>query len=197
MRMCTAWLGPMLLLAGCAALPTLDAPAPDPNAPLIAPGQLLVLPRPADLGRRIVAVQLITAKGAGQTFVFEGHLNIRADRVMFIGLDSLGRRAVTISWNGRDISADVAPWLAGMLRPGSLLADLVVIYWPETSVRNALPPGGELLQEPHSRTIRIAGRDVVHADYDWPLGGRWNGTLRYSNLAWGYQIEVQSSEIKQ
>jgi hypothetical protein len=196
MRAVTWSFGLMLLLAGCAAMPTVDAPA-DVNAPLIAPGQLLVLPRPADLGRRILAVQLITAKRGGQTFVFEGHLNVRSDRVTFIGLDSLGRRAVTIAWNGRDVSAEVAPWLPPALRPGSLLADLVVIYWPERSVRAALPPGGELLQEPHSRTIRLAGRDVLHAEYGWRPGGRLDGILRYSNFAWDYQIEVQSSEIRQ
>jgi hypothetical protein len=78
-----------------------------------------------------------------------------------------------------------------------LLADLVVIYWPERSVRAALPPGGELLQEPHSRTIRLAGRDVLHAEYGWRPGGRLDGILRYSNFAWDYQIEVQSSEIRQ
>jgi hypothetical protein len=174
----------------------MDAPA-DANAPLIAPGQLLTLPRPGELGRRMLAVQLITAHRGGQTFAFEGHLNVRPDRLTFIGLDSLGRRAVTVAWDGHDISAEVAPWLPGALRPGSLLADLMVIYWPEKSVRAALPPGGELLQEPHSRTIRLAGRDVLHADYEWTLGGRLNGLLRYSNFAWGYQIEVQSSEIRQ
>ena len=197
MRACVARFVPALLLAGCSALPTaIEAPA-DANAPLIAPGQVLALPRPADVGRRIMAAQLITVKRGAQTFAFEGHLNVRPDRVVFIGLDSVGRRAVTIEWNGRDISAEVAPWLPDTVRPGSLLADLILIYWPEQSVRNALPPGGELVQDPHSRTIRIAGREVLHADYDWAIGARWNGNLRYSNFAWGYQIEVQSSEIRQ
>src|SRR5262249_14319805 len=171
--------------------------ATDANAPLIAPGQVLSLPRPADVGRRILAVQLITVKRGEQTFAFEGHLNLRPDQVVFIGLDSVGRRAVTITWNGRDISAEVAPWLPESVRPGSLLADLIMIYWPEKSVRDALPPGGVLLQDPHSRSIRIAGREVLHADYDWAIGAPWNGNLRYSNFAWGYQIDVQSSEIRQ
>jgi hypothetical protein len=37
---------------------------------------------------------------------------------------------------------------------------------------------------------------VLRVDYGWAPGARWNGTLRYSNLAWGYEIEVQSSETR-
>jgi hypothetical protein len=166
----------------------------DPNAPLIAPGQRLTLPRPADLGRKILARQLITASGYGQTFVLEVNLNATPERVMLVGLDSMGRRAMTITWNDRAVTTQTAPWVPEALRPGSMLADIVVIYWPEDAVRQALPPGGEVIQEADGRTIRINGNDVLHVDYGWAPGARWNGTLHYTNFAWGYQIEVQSSE---
>jgi hypothetical protein len=77
-----------------------------------------------------------------------------------------------------------------------MLADIILIYWPEAAVRGALPAGGELLQEARGRTVRVNGKDVLRVDYDWAAGARWNGTLRYSNFAWGYEIEVQSSELR-
>jgi Protein of unknown function (DUF3261) len=202
MRASIFWLGPILvLLAGCTAilpLPAiLSAPAAaDPTAPLIGPGQRLNLPRPADLGRSAVATQLITASGYGQTFVLEVNLSVTPERVTLVGLDGIGRRAITIAWTDQNVTAEVAPWVPETLRPGSMLADIIVIYWPEAAVRRALPAGGELIQEPRGRTIRIDGNDVLRVDYGWAAGARWNGTLRYSNLAWGYEIEVQSSEVR-
>jgi hypothetical protein len=196
MRALAFGLGPVLvLLAGCAAILPLPAP-PDPTAPLIGPGQRLNLPRPADLGRSTVVTQLITASGYGQTFVLEVNLSVTPERVTLVGLDGIGRRAITIAWTDHSVTAEIAPWVPETLRPGSMLADIIVIYWPEAVVRRALPAGGEVVQEARGRTIRINGADVLRVDYGWAQGARWNGTLRYSNLAWGYDIEVQSSEIR-
>ena len=196
MRALAFGLGPVLvLLAGCAAILPLPAPS-DPTAPLIGPGQRLNLPRPADLGRSTVVTQLITASGYGQTFVLEVNLSVTPERVTLVGLDGMGRRAITIAWTDQNVTAETAPWVPEALRPGSMLADLIVIYWPEAAVRRALPPGGEVVQEARGRTIRINGADVLRVDYGWAAGARWNGTLRYSNLAWGYEIEVQSSEMR-
>ena len=210
MRPSTLWFVPILVpLAGCwtllpapetlfpVSVTPLSAPVTaEPNALLIGPGQRLNLPRPADLGRRIVTTQLITLRGYGQTVVLEVNLSITSERVTLVGLDGMGRRAVTITWTGQNVSAETAPWVPETLRPGSMLADIILIYWPETAVRKALPDGGELLQEARSRTIRVNGKDVLRVDYGWAAGARWNGTLRYSNLAWDYEVEVQSSETK-
>jgi hypothetical protein len=196
MRAPTVWLGPMLLLlAGCAAVSPIGAPK-DPNAPMIGPGQRLNLPRPGELGRSILATQLITARAYGQTFVMEVNISVTPERAMLVGLDPMGRRAMTLTWNDQNVSAEIAPWVPDSLRPGSMLADIIVIYWPESVVRKALPAGGEVLQEARGRTIRIGGQDVLRVDHSWAAGERWNGTLRYSNLAWGYEIDVQSSEMR-
>jgi uncharacterized protein DUF3261 len=202
MRASAFWLGPiLLLLAGCGVLLPMPAilPVPaayDPTAPMIGPGQRLNLPRPADLGRSTLVTQLITASGYGQTFVLEVNLSVTPERVTLVGLDGMGRRAITITWTDQAVTAETAPWVPESLRPGSMLADIILIYWPEAAVRRALPAGGELIQEARGRTIRIDGNDVLRVDYGWSAGARWNGTLRYSNLAWGYEIEVQSSEMR-
>jgi hypothetical protein len=211
MRPSTLWFVPILVpLAGCwtllpapetlfpVSVTPLSAPVTaEPTALLIGPGQRLNVPRPADLGRRILATQLITLRGYGQTFVLEVNLSVTKERVTLVGLDGMGRRAVTITWTGQNVSAETAPWVPETLRPGSMLADIILIYWPEAAVRRALPDGGALLQEAHGRTIQVNGKDVLRVDYGSAAGAApWNGTLHYSNLAWGYEVDVQSSEMR-
>ncbi len=211
MRPSTLWFVPILVpLAGCwtllpapetlfpVSVTPLSAPVTaEPTALLIGPGQRLNVPRPADLGRRILATQLITLRGYGQTFVLEVNLSVTKERVTLVGLDGMGRRAVTITWTGQSVSAETAPWVPETLRPGSMLADIILIYWPEAAVRRALPDGGALLQEAHGRTIQVNGKDVLRVDYGSAAGAApWNGTLHYSNLAWGYEVDVQSSEMR-
>jgi hypothetical protein len=193
MRASTVWLGSMLLLEGCATIVPVKV---DPSAPMIGPGQRLTLPRPADLGRSILATQLVTVRAYGQSFVMEMNLSVTPQGATLIGLDSVGRRAITITWNDQGVSAETAPWVPDSLRPGSMLADIIMIYWPEAVVRKALPAGGEVLQDANGRTIRLNGQDVLRVDHSWAAGAKWNGNLRYTNLAWGYEIDVQSSELK-
>lgn len=183
----------VLWLGACAALP--GGGAIDARVPMIAPDKVLDLPRPADLGRRVEAAQLITASRDGQTFVFEGRLSVTPERLLLVGVDSLGRRAMTVAWTESGLEVETAPWLPPALRPGSMLADIVVLYWPEAAVRQALAPtGGTLTADGGRRVVRIGEKEVLRAEHDWAEGAPWNGTLRYANLAWGYEIEVQSAE---
>jgi hypothetical protein len=154
------------------------------------------LPRPAELGRNVLATQLITAHGYGQTFVMEVNINVTPTRATLVGVDPMGRRAMTLTWNEQGVSAEKAPWMPDTLRPGNILADIILVYWPEAAVRKALPVGAEVFQEARGRTIRLNDRDVLRVEYGWTAGAPWNGKLRYSNLAWGYEVDVQSSEQK-
>ncbi|MCW2236400.1 DUF3261 domain-containing protein [Azospirillum canadense] len=185
-------LGLAILLGACATGP---ATGPDARAPMIGPTQRLALPRPADLGRSVEAAQLITARRGGDTFVFEGHVSVTPERFTLVGLDTLGRRAMTVTWTDAGVEVETAPWLPDGVRPGAMLADLVVLYWPDAVVRKALAPAGaELAADATSRTVSADGQDLLRARYGWTVGGPWTGTLTYANLAWGYEIEVQSQE---
>jgi len=187
------WIALVLALGACAAVPSPDAA--DARAPLLAPGATLALPRPADLGRSVEVAQLVTARRGGDAYVFEARLSVTPERVLLAGVDSMGRRAMTVTWTDAGLEVEAAPWLPEALRPGSMLADIVVLYWPEAVVAKALAPaGGTLAADGHGRRVTIGGRDVLRAEHDWNPGGPWTGTLRYANLAWGYEIEVQSAE---
>jgi hypothetical protein len=190
------------LAAGCAdtkipVIGHLAESVAEPPAAQFAPGRDLALPVPADLGRSVEAAQMLSVKYDGQTFAFEGRISITPERLVLVGVDGMGRRAMTASWDGRSLAMESAPWLPSRVRPGSMLADIVVLYWPEAAVRQALAPAGcKLLATAKSREVRCGNDAVLTAKYDWPAGAKWNGTLAYSNLAWGYEIEAQSKEIR-
>lgn len=181
----------VLALGACAVRP----PEPPPGQANIAPHVILALPKPGDLGRRVEAAQLVTARYGDQTFIFEGHLSAGRDGFVLVGLDSLGRKALTITWTDAGVSYDAAPWLPNTLRPANMLADIVLLYWPEAAVRNALA-GGTLTTAPHSRSVVVDGKEILHADYQLANGDDpWTGRLSYRNLAWGYQLDIQSAEV--
>jgi hypothetical protein len=191
------------LAAGCTAdtkIPVIGHLAEavaEPQAAQFAPGRDLALPVPADLGRSVEAAQMLSLKYDGQTFAFEGRISITPERLVLVGVDGMGRRAMTATWDGRSLAMESAPWLPSKVRPGSMLADIVLLYWPEATVRKALAPAGcILLATAKSREVRCGNDTVLTAKYDWPAGAKWNGTLSYSNLAWGYEIEAQSKEIR-
>ena len=188
-----------VILGACAQPADVTAPlgVPTTAGALIAPSRRIVLPQPAELGRLVEARQLVTVQFLGTTMAFESRLSVTANKLNLVCMDPLGRRAMTIVWDGKKLDVEVAPWMPETVKPGSLLADLVLIYWPEKAARAALADvAGEVRVSGRSRTVRIDGQDVLRADYGWPAGAAWNGKLHYTNLAWGYVVDVQSVELK-
>jgi hypothetical protein len=184
----------LLLLSGCAAPAEMQG---RDHATLFAPNRSLVLPRPADLGRSVQAMQLITVQRDGDTYVFEGQISITPERFLMVGTDPMGRRAMTVTWTDAGVTTETAPWMPSVLRPDSMLADIVMLYWPEDVVRKAIAPaGGELVADATSRSVRIDGRDVLHAEYDGTGASPWTGSFHYANHGWGYEITVRSVEAQ-
>ena len=199
---CSLLLLSLAILSGCTtkamttAFGYLAGSGTESQVAEFAPGRVLALPLPADLGRTVEAAQLLSARYDGQTFLFDGRISITPERLVLVGVDGMGRRAMTATWDGRSLGIESASWLPASVRPGSMLADIVVLYWPEAAVSKALASAGcKLLVTAKSREVRCGNDTVLTAQYDWPAGGKWNGTLRYSNLAWRYEIEAQSKEM--
>jgi hypothetical protein len=181
-----------LFLAGCAAR---TGELPD-NAVLVAPTTAMVIPRPADLARTVEAVQLVSARYGGQTYVFESRISVTPDQFRLVSVDSLGRKAMTIVWTSGGVYYETAAWVPQQLRPENVLADIVLLYWPEDTVRRSLI-GGSLRSTEAHRTIVADGKDVIRADFQPQRSGDpWSGTLHYENLAWGYALDIQSQEAQ-
>jgi hypothetical protein len=182
-------------------LPSLEAPA-NPSTTLVsevllAPGHKLVLPQPATYGSRIKVRQLVTIEHGGNAMSFEVLLNIQPSEVNLVAVDPLGRRALTLNWDGARLAVEKATFLPGSIRPDCLLADLIAVYWPAPVVQRALAATGAKVEDQgHRRVIAAGGYELLKADYAWMAKSGLVGTMKYENLSWGYTVSVKSLEAK-
>jgi hypothetical protein len=186
--------GALLVLDACAERPA----DPPPGQVLVAPGLTLLMPEPASLNRRIEVSQLVVARYRTRTIAFEVRVSAAHDHFDLLCVDTLGREAMRIHWTPDGIVAEKAAWVPENLRPENMLADIVMLYWPEAVVARALAAsGGTLLVEPGIRSIRLHGEEVIHADFQpRPGADPWNGNVRYRNLPRDYALDIQSRLLR-
>jgi hypothetical protein len=166
----------------------------DPGtAVMIAPGVRFVTPGPQALGYRVVAQQMISAHYRGDSFVWEAHIAVSPEKLEIVGLDAFGRRAFTMTWGGGVLSYEAASWLPATVKPGNVLADIAILYWPQAAIRDALAGSGAIVATTASgRSIMVDGAEIIHVDYDGDGARDWRGTAHFRNLAFGYQLDIQS-----
>lgn len=163
---------------------------------MIAPSVRFVIPGPQALGYRITAEQLVSAQYHGDSYIWEAHIDVTPERMEIIGLDSLGRRAFTMSWRGNALSYEAAPWLPPAIKPGNVLADIALLYWPQGAVEAALAgSGATVVTTASDRSVMFSGNEIVHVDYGDAGARDWNGAVHLRNLAFGYQLDIQSVRV--
>lgn len=178
-----------LAVAGCSAhsLEEIASAVPASSAFLAAMG-------PADLGRDVEAVQLVTVSRADKSITVELRLSVKADRMIFVAQDMLGHRLMTVRWSEAGVDVERSPNLPDTVAPAGMLADLVAICWPADAVRRALEKNGASLVERESERIVLSGRrETLRATIGWSAA-RWTGRMSYRNLRAGYTVDVQSVE---
>jgi hypothetical protein len=183
-------------LMGFGALLVLDACAEGPprDQVSVAPGLTLVMPGPASLNRRIEVAQLVVARYGPRTIAFEARISATSDHFDLLCVDTLGREAMRIHWTQAGIVAEKAAWAPENLHAENMLADIVMLYWPEAVVSRALAAsGGAVVSGPGVRSIRVGGKEVIRADFQSQSGAdSWNGKVRYRNLSRDYALDIQS-----
>ena len=182
----------VLSLAACASpSPMVDGAVTDGPVHL-APGVSLRLPPPSALGQGIEAVQMVAASHGDDSFTFEGRLSVDGDVMALVTTDGLGRRAMTIRWDGRHLAVERADWLpATVPPPANMLADVMLIYWPVQALRTGLE-GALLEQDDQSR--RLVRDGVVLATVQ-PGRAGWTGVAALVNQVWDYRIDIASQQV--
>jgi len=176
----------LLILTGCATQALVNQTVP------LTPELTLTMPKFDELKRDVKVSQLVTAHYKDQVFTFEGHVSANKDRFLMIGLDGLGRRAISITWTKTGIKYDSASFVPAQLKPENILADIVILYWPESSVRKAIGVNGKLVTGKNKRSIYVNNKEIIHAEYQ-PIGtDLWSGEVHYKNLQWNYSLDIQS-----
>lgn len=174
-----------------------QTPAKETNEVHLSPALTFSIPLYEYNGVPMEVSQLVTASYDEKKFVFEAHLSITPERLRMVGLDPFGRKALTIEWSKQGVTYDAAPWVPLQLHPENILADIVLLYWPEKSVREAIIAAhGTFVAKAHSRSIAVNGKEVIHAEYRAPPDDLWSGSAKYQNRAWGYALDIESVRDK-
>jgi hypothetical protein len=183
------------LLGAIAGLAACTVPAPDEiRSAVPAPSSFLAAIKPADLGRSVEAVQLVTVRRGDKAITVELRLSINGDRLILVAQDMLGQRLMTVRWDDRGVHEERSPNLPDLVSPTGILADLVAICWPAELVKRALAStGADLVEQQGERLIVLGRQSTLHATIGWGPT-RWTGTLSYRNLRAGYTVDVQSVE---
>jgi hypothetical protein len=183
-----------LMLQAC--VPTMPNLPPDTPADtaVIAPHVLYKVPAPDALQGSVAVQQMIVARYRGQSFSFEAQIAITPQRLDLVAVDGLGRRALTIGWDGRDLRYEPAPWLPPIFRPSDILASMSIAYWPEDAVRTALAQTkATVTTSPAQRIVSVDGKPLVVVDYG--QGDGWNRAAHVRNAVFGYELDIQSAEL--
>ena len=185
-----------LAVAGCSN-PAVPISGAQHGHVMVAPGTTLSLPSPATLQRPVEAQQLIVAHYAGRTFAFQTVISVTPSRVLVVGTDMMGRRALTIPWPGAAMTIEAAAWVPSEMRPANMIADIMLLHWPLAVLRTRLtPPAAELLvPHPRQRVVMLDGRPMIRAYHVAGAPGSWSGRWTYRNLGWGYKLDIQSVEL--
>src|ERR1700683_2500496 len=179
----------MIGCGGCAARYVAS-----PGSTTIAPGLQFAIPTGRELGYSVDSTQLITAHVRDQIQVFQAYVSATPDKVTIIAFDPFGGRALTVIATDDAIHTEVAPIVPAVLRPGNILADLAIVYWPASAGRRGLAGTfAALYDDDRERSITDNGREVVHVTYDTPHENTWTKAAHLRNIAFGYELDVQSS----
>ena len=179
----------MIFSAGCATRYEVS-----PGSTRIAPGLELLLPTPRELGYSIEATQLITAHYGDRVQVFQAYVSVSREKITLIALDPFGNRALTVTATNDAIHTEAAPIVPTMLHAENILADIAIVYWPAASIRRRLEgTSASLYDDESERKISVDGRAVVEVKYESPHEHSWATRARLHNIAYGYELDLQST----
>jgi hypothetical protein len=179
----------VISIAGCTARYVAS-----PGSITIAPGLEFAIPTGRELGYSVETTQLITAHFRDQVQVFQAYVSVTPDKITMIALDPFGGRTLTLTATDDAIHTEVAPIVPAALRPGNILADLTIVYWPAPAIRRGLAgTSATLYDDERERTITDNGHEIVHVSYEGPHENTWTNVAHLRNIAYGYELDLRST----
>jgi hypothetical protein len=165
-----------------------------PGSTRIAPGLEFSIPTGRELGYSIEVTQLITAHYGDRVQVFQAYVGVSPEKITLIALDPFGNRALTVTATNDGIHTEAAPIVPTMLHAENILADLTIVYWPAAAIRRRLVgTPASLYDDQGERKIEVDGREVVNVVYESPHEDSWAKRAHLHNIAYGYELDLQST----
>jgi hypothetical protein len=169
-----------LALGGCAAVP---AAAPQAAAmPPILDGSAL--------GGARAASQVVRAAFRERELTLQCAVQVTDRGVTVAGVDALGRRVFTVTYDGQQASVEPGPMIPEGFSPDYLLADVQLALWPLRALQAAYAGTGWAVSEPYpgARRLRRDGRLIAEVHYTG--ADPWTSRYWVSNFERGYVLAV-------
>lgn len=177
MRRLIALASVCLLLAACASR------GPVARAQVELPPLRL---SPASLGKSLSLQQRLHFVFGAQQRDLDALLEADPGEVRLL-VQAMGQSGVRLSWDGKELHEQRAPWLPPAVRGERVLDDLQFVLWPADAIRAALPSGWMLEERNGERSLQHDGHAWLRAS-----GNAENGSATLENLAEGYRLEIES-----
>lgn len=144
-------------------------------------------------GRTVDLTQQISVSSGSHQLIVQARLQLTDTEIRLVALDMLGRRAMDLRWGVDGFDSNTADWLPDLVQPESVLADLVLIYWPLDKLQPLLR-GAQISTAPDARLIhRDIGPDI-RIDYDFTPGVSYVGSVTFRDPMRHLTVEIQSAE---
>jgi hypothetical protein len=185
----------LIAVAGCSSMPKPPPGLRDDQA-IVAPKLVMTIPAPAQAGSNVELAQSIVAHFSGQSFALELRIVIDPEKLYLVAMDGFGRRAMTVTFTrGAPPQIEQADWLPVAFRPADILAAFVIVYWPQDVVAGAMKGDGvTVITQDKQRRVSRDGKDLIVVDYGQGTG--WDRSATLKNIAFGYDITVQSARVE-
>lgn len=110
-----------------------------------------------------------------------------------VALVSSGQVVGALHWDGKRLEARSPLAWPPVVTPARVLSDVQLVWWPEAAVREGLPAGWVLEEEPLARRLRRDGLDVVSVRYEGSAPAWRRVVLEHRGR---YTIEIESVESR-
>ncbi len=125
-------------------------------------------------------VQILNGNYGDQPFALQIRLSLTEEKLLLVGLDSLGRRAFDILWDEAGVRSGKADWITGNLDAADILKVIVATYWPE--------------DDPMQKKVADRAEDL-DITYQGSRENAWNETVQIRDPANDYDMTIISYEL--
>ena len=139
------------------------------------------------------ATQVVHASFGARSITLQCALDLAGDQLTLIGLTTLGQRAYTVRYNGRQIVAERAAFVPAGINAERLLADVQLAFWPIEALRPEWQRLGYELTEPFPGLRRLRQNDRIVSEVHFSSGDAWNGRVWLVNLRYGYSLTIDTT----
>lgn len=173
------------LLAGCVSGPR-SVPTTQDSWPLLSPASLM---------KSQQVSQVLRGDYGDTTFSLRAVVTVDAQQLTVIGVTSMGMRAFTLKYDGKNLSEERAPQVPDALQARSLLNDLQLAFWPLPALQQAWQASGGEVSEPYPGTRRLKRAGALLAEVHYATDA-WNGRVWLRHFDYPYSLYIESSPLE-